>query len=191
MHGIFALIMLFDVLPPAHARDFNGSALSIEESVSAWATYVEKFDRIFESESEERYRKLIFQSNWREIQAHNANAANSWKMGMTRFTDLSRQEFLNMLSGITPSTFVAQHASNPSTKALPTSIDWRKKGAVTPIKDQGRCEGCWAFAAAAALEGLAKIATGKLTSLSEEQLLDCSSADGNSASVFFAVNTRW
>jgi hypothetical protein len=54
---------------------------------------------------------------------------------------------------------------------IPEAVDWRKHGAVTPVKDQGQCGGCWAFAAVASLEGHYQLATGALRSLSEEQLL--------------------
>ncbi|KAI3833274.1 hypothetical protein MKW98_006373, partial [Papaver atlanticum] len=56
---------------------------------------------------------------------------------------------------------------------LPKSIDWRKKGAVTHVKDQGGCGGCWEFSTVAAVEGINQIVTGNLTSLSEQQLIDC------------------
>nr|GEV29337.1 senescence-specific cysteine protease SAG39-like [Tanacetum cinerariifolium] len=57
--------------------------------------------------------------------------------------------------------------------AVPSSMDWRTKGAVTPIKDQGQCGCCWAFLAVVAMEGITQLKTGKLVSLSKQELVDC------------------
>jgi len=60
---------------------------------------------------------------------------------------------------------------------LAASVDWTTQGAVTPVKNQGSCGGCWSFAATGALEGATKVAGNALVSLSEQQFLDCDTVD--------------
>lgn len=57
---------------------------------------------------------------------------------------------------------------------IPTFVDWRQMGGQTPIKDQIKCNACYAFSAMAAIESHFKIKTGKTVSLSEQEIVDCS-----------------
>lgn len=69
---------------------------------------------------------------------------------------------------------------SPKNVEMPLQVDWRDQGAVTPIKNQGQCGSCYAFAAIGALEGQQFRNSGQLISFSEQNLVDCSGHEGNS-----------
>jgi len=70
--------------------------------------------------------------------------------------------------------FSQTHESEPILYAnLPTSFDWRQQNKVTPVKNQGQCSFCWAFATTATIEAHYAIKHNQFISLSEQQLVDC------------------
>ena len=101
-------------------------------------------------------------------------------MKINKYSDLSNAEFTAKLCGLKGQR-VRTTPIRPKRQVTnaPASIDWRIKGAVTPVKDQGSCGSCWAFSATGALEGMQFIKTNKLPVLSEQNLMDCSSGYGN------------
>ena len=155
------------------------AAAAARESVEdEWRRLKTEHGRRFASAAEEAARRDIFAQNLRQIAAHNAKNM-PWTLGVTQFTDLTREEFVERTGLLRQARSFADSdlpAHRPDGGALPASVDWRAKGAVAPVKDQGRCEGGWAFAATGAMEGLTKIANGELQSLSEEQLRTCRSS---------------
>eukprot|EP01106_Pelomyxa_sp_JSP_P013229 TRINITY_DN389_c0_g1_i10.p1 TRINITY_DN389_c0_g1~~TRINITY_DN389_c0_g1_i10.p1 ORF type:complete len:279 (-),score=65.04 TRINITY_DN389_c0_g1_i10:121-957(-) len=98
----------------------------------------------------------------------NAEGGHTWRVGMTRWADLTNDEYRAMLSPRNVDPATVHYAPGAV-----TPIDWRTLGAVCPIKDQGQCGSCWAFSAIDAIEGCNYVDTKQLLCLSEQQLVDC------------------
>ncbi|KAL8604584.1 hypothetical protein ACOMHN_013364 [Nucella lapillus] len=133
---------------------------------------------------EEVYRKRVFFQNLRDVLKHNAKypVSVSYARGMNQFSDMTVEEYrtYNRLLPRTHSGSICSSAShNMSLEHLPTTVDWRTKGFVTPVKNQGQCGSCWAFSTTGSVEGQHFNKTGHLLSLSEQQLIDCSGPEGN------------
>ncbi|CAN1229446.1 Senescence-specific cysteine protease SAG39 [Linum perenne] len=130
--------------------------------------WISRFGRDYVDANEKELRYNIFKVNVQLIDSFNAAPNNSYTLGLNQFADLTDQEFKATKTGFMDGPFRYENVS-----AVPTTMDWRKKGAVTPIKDQGQCGSCWAFSAVGAMEGIHQLSTGKLVSLSEQELVDC------------------
>jgi len=113
-------------------------------------------------------------ANDARIRKHNADETSSWSLGHNQFSDLTPQEYGRRLGGKSPPSTTVTVGLPALTGPLPDSIDWVSRGAVTPVKDQGNCGSCWAFSTTGAIEGAFQRATGKLLSLSEQNLVSCS-----------------
>lgn len=137
--------------------------------------FMEKHDKQYDGE-ERKERKKIFKNNLEFIEKEN-DKGHTYTLGITPFADLTADEFgeMYLTKGLKPTLKGIESVENHtySGNALPDSIDWSEKGAVTPIKDQGQCGSCWAFSSTGAIEGALQIKTGKLVSLSEQQYVDC------------------
>ncbi|KAL9668689.1 hypothetical protein QQ045_006227 [Rhodiola kirilowii] len=131
-------------------------------------------------EKERRFE--IFKDNVEYVNAHNKKEGRNYDLAVNKFADLTYEEFEAKYTGYGPRP-LADDKSDESDQKLelvvevPDSIDWRKKGAVGPVKKQGFCGSCWAFAVTAAVEGIHQIETGKLLDLSKQELVDCDNLD--------------
>jgi len=110
------------------------------------------------------------------------NSQNSTTvLGLNILADLPNEEYQRIYLGthITVEVMANEEFVADPEVPLADTVDWRTSGAVTGIKDQGQCGSCWSFSATGGIEGAYKIKTGKLVSLSEQNLMDCSVSYGN------------
>jgi len=152
-----------------------------------WEHFKTQYGKSYLSHLEETYRKGIFLDNQKMIDEHNAKFAkgeSTYEMGMNRFGDLTTREFAEMYNGLVANNTASKNDAPVhvnSGKCNKQLVDWRKEGALTEVKDQANCGSCWAFSATASLEAYNYFKTGKLISLSEQNLMDCSRGYGNHA----------
>ena len=124
-----------------------------------------------------------FANNDDIIESHNENKDSTYTLGHNQFSHMNFDEFKAYVRlGLDSPTEETEEAdnileANQNLTALPTSVDWSAKGAVTGVKDQGNCGSCWSFSATGALEGAYQIKYGSLVSFSEQNLVSCDTID--------------
>jgi len=113
------------------------------------------------------------------VEAHNADASQTYKMAINQFSALTQEEFAaTYLKPKGMHSDVVSEDVDLSTPVNAVNVDWTTKGMVSPVKDQGQCGSCWAFSAVGVLESYS-LMKGHGTTLSEQQLVDCSKKYGN------------
>merc|ERR1712233_58471 len=151
-----------------------------------WERFKKAYNKTYTSDSEEARRHAIWRNNTVLIMEHNklfhANKT-TFRLGMNSHADMTAKEFAARYNGFHKKHPNSHGPWTPSHQAdvsdLPARVDWVNKGYVTPIKNQQQCGSCWAFSATGSMEGAPFKATGKLVSLSEQNLVDCSQPEGN------------
>jgi KDEL-tailed cysteine endopeptidase len=145
-----------------------------------------KFAKAYEG-AEHAAKFAVFQANVELIKAHNKlyeTGEETFHMAVNQFADLTSTEFAKMVNGYRAdlrnnnlktgaNNTVGLKCTHRNITVVPESVDWRTKGAVTEVKNQGQCGSCWAFSTTGAIEGAWKVSGNPLLSVSEEELVQC------------------
>lgn len=165
----------------AAAAAASVSALTVEEShIGRFNNWKLEHGRIYKTINEEETRFEVFMKNHKFIIAHNADSEATFTMAHNQFSDMTSEEFKSQMTGYvhTVGASTADYVHEIRADA-PATIDWRAKGKVTAVKNQGQCGSCWAFSTTGSVESANLIKNGGSASdasniLSEQQLVDCS-----------------
>jgi len=175
-----ALLVLVACVAMASANPLHSEA----EYRSLFNDWLKTYPDMHALESHSQYetRFNVYKSNMERVLRHNVEAdagVHSFRLGMNQFAAMTNAEYRSSMLGLKRTARTGGVASVAASRPVdvvtdaPAAWDWRTKGAVTPVKNQGQCGSCWAFSATAAMEGAHFNKTGKLVSFSEQLCVDC------------------
>merc|ERR1711872_1008036 len=119
-----------------------------------FAAFKTRFNKTYADYDEEVERYEIFQYNLQDVMKQK-KMLKPYTVGITQFSDLTHQDF------------------EKKKNELPESVDWREKGVISAVKNQGQCGSCWAFATTEMIESYAAISSSQMTQLSTQQVTSC------------------
>jgi len=174
----------------------SSGAAPTKDYAALFEAWKHKHGKTYENGAAEAKAFSAFAHNEDKIEGHNAKGL-TFKLGHNVFSDMFSHEFFNMMLGFNgtlhrQSTYSTNplHVVRPEVE-LASSVDWVSAGAVTPVKNQGSCGSCWSFSTTGAIEGAYQIASGSLTSLSEQELVDCDTTDSGCSGGLMDNAFKW
>jgi len=171
MKALAAFLVLFATCAVAFAHSEDTLQMLFE-------AFKVQHNKNYATIQEHGYRYRVFKQNLDYVEETNAQNLG-FKVAMNQFGDLTLEEFRSKyLSAVRPTFSSNAMIHRATVQDLPTNFDWRTKNVVTPVKNQQQCGSCWAFATVASVETAHALATGSLVSLSEQNLVDCSTQNG-------------
>lgn len=178
----FAMLVLAACLVAVQVTAALDASLNDE-----WTWFVKTYNKRYANQEEADIRREIWEDNVAFIRSHNLlfdMGHKTFTVGLNMYADWSFSEYRKYLLGFKGNDN-SQKSENlffyprERYESLPDTVDWRKKGYVTPVKNQGQCGSCWAFSSTGSLEGQHFKKSGQLVSLSEQNLVDCTKKYGN------------
>lgn len=159
------------------------SAHERERFEAMFFDHMQKYDVKIADGKEFMAKLEAFVDNVKYIEEHNAKKDKTFTMGMNQYSHMTHAEFLQHVHLATQAPSLRRnapfHHGEPSNMlGVPESVNWVTAGAVTPVKNQAQCGGCWSFSTTGAMEGAFYIKNGQMPSyegFSEEQLIACDS----------------
>ena len=177
--GVVALLGLIAVVS-VRASHVDPALQTFHLEEQEFEAFMARFSKSYASLEEKAHRLRVFLDNAAFIRVSNS-LNRDWTLGVNTFSDLTPAEFRqrymkfsHVARGESASVFYREN-----TLGVPTQVDWRTQGVVTPVKDQGQCGSCWAFSTTGSVEGAWALKGNGLVSLSEQQLVDCFNNYGN------------
>lgn len=143
---------------------------------SRFQEFLKKENKKYSSVEEYMARFQIFKNNYIKMENFSVDSQRTYSVGINKFADMTPQEFRRTYLNLNINLLNVLKAKSEGltfSDEAPESHDWRKEGAVGPVKDQGACGSCWAFSTVGNLEGLNFIKNKKFVQYSEQQLVDC------------------
>jgi cathepsin L len=163
------IALLLSILVIAYALDYDAE----------FDMFKLKYSKSYSTPQEEEYRFQVFADNLKFVSEWDAEA-RGFEVGINKFADLSNKEFVSLYNGLNiTATYDAVIERIDAPRIQGDVVNWVNKGAVTGVKNQGQCGSCWSFSTTGSVEGAHFLKTGSLVSLSEQNLVDCSTAEGN------------
>ncbi|XP_075044725.1 cathepsin W-like isoform X2 [Mixophyes fleayi] len=151
-HSRFQFLSLKMFLPLCTLMVFFPDTVCASSEMVQFANFIQQFNKSYKSPKEFQYRLSVFSNNLKQANRLQIEELGTAEYGVTKFSDLTAEEFKSY--GLNPNVFLDfPNVTQVTTVAtFPAKHDWRTRGVISQVKNQGQCRSCWAFAVVGNIE---------------------------------------